>query len=93
MRRLTLLSSVVVVLAVSLGFSGGASPSVQPRWVITDLGTLGGVDSYAYALNGRGQVVCASETETTGALHAFLWSNGHKSGQRHAVLWTLRTGS
>jgi len=40
-----------------------------------DLGTLGGSDSYAYALNASGQVVGTS-TLPGGENHAFLYSNG-----------------
>ena len=39
------------------------------------LGTLGGRESRAHAINGRGQVVGASTTRD-GELHAFLWEDG-----------------
>lgn len=39
------------------------------------LGTLGGRESRAHALNDRGQVVGASSTRD-GELHAFLWDDG-----------------
>src|SRR5215213_12042906 len=40
---------------------------------ITDLGTLGGRDSYAYGINDHGQVVGYSST-ASGRDHAVLWS-------------------
>jgi uncharacterized membrane protein len=43
---------------------------------MTDLGTLpGGKESQALAINERGQIIGQAETKT---------------GQRHAVLWTLK---
>jgi probable HAF family extracellular repeat protein len=42
---------------------------------MTDLGTLGGSSSSAYAVNNRGQVVGVSET-ASGEQHAFLWQDG-----------------
>lgn len=42
---------------------------------ITDLGTLGGEDSFPYDINDSGQVVGVSMT-SDGWLHAFLWSGG-----------------
>ena len=44
---------------------------LEPR----DLGTLGGEESTAIAINDRGQVVGASQT-SSGDHHAFLWQDG-----------------
>jgi probable HAF family extracellular repeat protein len=49
--------------------------------VMTDLGTLGGANSYAYGVNGSDQVVGASETGVldqygTPIVAAFVWQNG-----------------
>jgi len=47
-------------------------------FVLEDLGTLGGKNSYAYAINATGQVVGFSNTPTSGALdgRAVLWQEG-----------------
>ena len=77
MRGLTLLLSVVVVVAVALGASGAASPSgsAKARWVITDLGTLGGKLSEAVAINELGHVV-GNSADASGRERAFLWRDG-----------------
>lgn len=46
------------------------------RFFITDLGTLGGTESLAYAVNDLGQVVGLSTTAGDLAEHSFLYSNG-----------------
>jgi probable HAF family extracellular repeat protein len=43
--------------------------------VVRDLGTLGGLTSRAYAINGRKQIVGVADT-ASGQQHAFLWQNG-----------------
>jgi probable HAF family extracellular repeat protein len=45
------------------------------QYTVTDLGTLGGPRSYAYAINSSGQV--AGEATTGLATYAFRWDNGH----------------
>jgi len=75
---------VLAFMAVAAGVSPAASRTSPaaviahqgaPSWHVVDLGTLGGRNSYAYAIDQRGQVVGASET-AAGAVHAFFWSGG-----------------
>ena len=42
---------------------------------MADLGTLGGLESFAYRINDSGQVVGVADT-SSGVEHAFLYSNG-----------------
>lgn len=42
---------------------------------MTDLGTLGGNESCAVAINDHGQIIGNSQT-TAGEYRAFLWENG-----------------
>jgi probable HAF family extracellular repeat protein len=49
--------------------------AANPRYTVTDLGTLGGSYSEAFAINGSGSVVGDSST-ADGSGHAFLYSGG-----------------
>jgi probable HAF family extracellular repeat protein len=80
MRRLLLASvvSLAAGMAVSLAVS---APAAAPagRWVIQDLGTLGGPESSATEINERGQIIgWADKVNGRGwqFRHAFLWQNG-----------------
>ncbi len=59
--------------------AGNLTPSYHAAiWymgVITDLGSLGGPNTYAYAINNLGQVV-GSSTNPAQQTRAFLWANG-----------------
>jgi probable HAF family extracellular repeat protein len=66
-------AAIVFVLATS--GAGSAAESVQARWAIRDLGTLGGPWAYVMAINERGQVVGWAHTKA-GVQHVFLWQNG-----------------
>lgn len=80
-RFALILAGLAVSLAsVAVAASSGASPA-QTRWVIHELGTLGGTESGNYlsggpaSINERGEIVGSSETKA-GRVHAFLWTNG-----------------
>ena len=55
--------------------AAGSAGSGQARWVMTDLGTLGGDFSTAIDLNERGQVVGTSRTASR-KHRVFLWEKG-----------------
>ncbi len=46
----------------------------RPGETLTDLGTLGGAYSAAYAVSSLGAVVGKADTDTVGATHAFAWT-------------------
>jgi probable HAF family extracellular repeat protein len=50
--------------------------AITHRYSVTDLGTLGGTESFAYAINDSGQVVGLSRTAGDASTHSFLYSNG-----------------
>lgn len=51
-------------------------PGEEPRYTITDLGTLGGTESFAYAINEPGQIVGLSRLPGDTTNHAFLYRKG-----------------
>ena len=67
--RLTQILSSVFVFAIP------ALCSAQ-TYTITDLGTLGGTEMIATAINASGEITGGS-TNASSAYHAFLYSNGH----------------
>jgi probable HAF family extracellular repeat protein len=68
-------SIAVVLVGVSASSVRTTQAATQGRWVIRDLGTLGGSESRAGAINDRGQVVGWADTKS-GDAHAFLWQAG-----------------
>lgn len=70
-------SCLVVLVALFSSVAGGSAQSEgisDSRWVVRELGTLGG-GTVAEAINDRGQVVGYGET-ASGREHAFLWQKG-----------------
>jgi len=62
------------------GFAGGFFPRAAlfdtRDGTVTDLGTLGGLQSVALAINDHGQATGESNPAGTQAVHAFRWSRG-----------------
>ena len=69
------LACALLAAASSAAGSSGTAGSGQARWVMTDLGTLGGQFSRAWAINNQGQVMGTSLT-ANGEVDVFLWQNG-----------------
>ncbi|MGH9238165.1 MAG: FIMAH domain-containing protein [Vicinamibacterales bacterium] len=72
MRRLPLMntSRLFAVLVVGAALSAPAAAQSPAKYVLTDLGTLGGVNSSANDINNLGQVTGTSAT-TSGPSHAY----------------------
>jgi probable HAF family extracellular repeat protein len=69
-KKMAMIGTAAILIC---GAAGICLASVT-QYTVTDLGTLGGPRSYAYAINNSGQVVgCAS---TGLATYAFMWQNG-----------------
>jgi probable HAF family extracellular repeat protein len=75
MPRLTVLAASIAVLTAVLA-STSSQAATPGRWVIRDLGTLGGELSWANAVNARGEAVGASELGSCCSYRAFLWQKG-----------------
>lgn len=83
------MTGMTTALTLSLGISLALRHYAQQPYVPTDLGTLGGSASHAYALNDHGQVVGDAETSDKIA-HAFLWQNGKMQDINPAGAWTSK---
>jgi probable HAF family extracellular repeat protein len=67
-------AALVAALLVSLLVGAGGATATSPSVTAIDLGTLGGTNSYAIAMNDSGQVVGWSRTAGDAADHAFSWT-------------------
>jgi probable HAF family extracellular repeat protein len=72
----------------------GGSDGVSGNPQMKDLGTLGGIESEAYGINGAGHI--SGYSQTTGRDHAFLYSGGTMtdigallSGSRHSYGYSI----
>jgi probable HAF family extracellular repeat protein len=68
---------IACVFASVLAVVANAAPTSHTRsYSITDLGTLGGPTSFAFAINNRGQIVGNADLGGGSVSHAFLYSHG-----------------
>ena len=82
-RRQLILTTAVLAASGCARDDVPTSPDLAPieitadarRYVVRDLGTLGGHYSFAWGINRRAEVVGSSEGED-GAFRAFLWRRG-----------------
>ena len=65
----------------NVGISKGVNAFLWEKGRMRGLKMLGGPESWATAINERGQIVGGSDTKTKDAEGELIW---------HAVLWTLR---
>jgi uncharacterized membrane protein len=71
----------LVCTASALLLARGVAAQSPPRYTVTDLGSLGGEESAATALNNRGQIVGGADTAARGkgpeyVTYVFLWEKG-----------------
>jgi probable HAF family extracellular repeat protein len=75
MHRFVLFVAGLALLAGVAATMSGGGTQVEARWVITDLGTLGGEESWAAAINERGQII-GNRLMVPYQVRPFLWQNG-----------------
>ena len=73
----------LAVTAVALAAVSAPATPPPPHYSVTDMGSLGGDESVAYAINDRGQIVGGADTGVRGKdgeydTYVFLWENGAK---------------
>ena len=68
--------SVFVIWALVLGYASASPALAAVTYTLTDLGTLGGSESFAYGINEAGQVIGHSFLAGDVQRHAFLWEGG-----------------
>ena len=69
----------LAAMSLSSGLGQSAVAARPVRYVITDLGTLGGSFSGSGGLNNRGEVTGISFIPGDTALRGFVWRDGHLS--------------
>jgi probable HAF family extracellular repeat protein len=70
--------AVFAALALPLPLAAQGQNQQQPRYTVTDLGTLGGTFSAGFGVNNKGWVTGIAKVSGDTAQHSFLWVNGLK---------------
>jgi probable HAF family extracellular repeat protein len=70
------LAFLLMLLAIASPFGSPPARAAGPRYSVADLGTLGGSQSFAYAISDPGLVVGLSRIPGDGNTHAFLYRKG-----------------
>lgn len=79
----------LVILLTTLSLTLSLPAALAEHYLAIELGTLGGAQTEAYAINDYGQVVGRS-LETGGLTHAFHWENGQLSDLNAEMPWGRR---
>lgn len=79
MQRTIALLGIAVVSLLGIGTAEPQAAPEPPRYTVTDLGTLGGLRSEAFALNERGEVAGWAE-DAADTRRAFRWRAGRMTG-------------
>src|SRR5262245_58298297 len=66
----------LMLLAAASSLSSEPAEAGNLRYTVTDLGTLGGSQSFAYAISDSGLVVGVSRIPGDSNAHAFLYAKG-----------------
>lgn len=70
---------LLAILAMPAGIIAQAQGPKHAHYTVTDLGTLGGTNSFAYSISDLGMVAGGANTEGENDLvaqHAFVWNGG-----------------
>jgi len=84
--------TIFVALAVPIRLAAQEQKQDLPRYIVIDLGTLGGTYSIAYGINNSGWVSGFSTLPGDTEVHAFLWHDGVMTdlgtlGGQNSVTW------
>jgi probable HAF family extracellular repeat protein len=87
-------NSVRAAIVAGLMFLGAQEARAEVRYILTELGTLGGPESYATDINNSGQITGWASTPGNEAHHAFLYSNGTMKdlgalNEVHSMGWAI----